>query len=79
MSWYNRLALNLAGDVVDDRLTLEGALPRVPGLFDPTSSAAISTRAMWLGERLRDLRYHLADTIGPALELSALRHRPWWR
>ena len=79
VSWYNRLALNLAGDVVDDRLTLEGALPPVPGLFDPTPSAAIPTRAMWIGERLRDLRYHLADTIGPALELSALRHRPWWR
>lgn len=79
MSWYGRLALNLTGQVVDDRVTLEVALPSVPGLFDPTSSAAIPTRAMWIGERLRDLRYHLADTIGPALELSALRHRPWWR
>ena len=44
-----------------------------------TASVAIPTRAMWIGERLRDLRYHLADTIGPALELSALGHRPWWR
>jgi hypothetical protein len=34
---------------------------------------------MWLGQYLRDLRHHLADTIGPALELSALRHQPWWR
>jgi hypothetical protein len=78
-SWYNRLALNLAADAVDDRVTLEKTLPSVPSLFDPASNAAIPTRAMWLGERLRDLRHHLTDTIGPALELSALRHRPWWR
>jgi hypothetical protein len=34
---------------------------------------------MWIGEQLRDLRRHLADTIGPAPELSAARRRPWWR
>jgi uncharacterized membrane protein YccC len=78
-SWYDRLALNLAGDAADDRVTLEETLPAVPGLFDPTSNAAIPTRTVWLGEHLRDLRHHLADTIGPAVELSALRHRPWWR
>jgi hypothetical protein len=32
---------------------------------------------MWIGQYLRDLRHHLAETIGPALELSALRHQPW--
>jgi hypothetical protein len=78
-SWYNRLALNLAGDADDDRVTLESTLPSVPSLFDPTSDTAIPTRALWLGERLRDLRHHLADTAGPAVELSASRHRPWWR
>jgi uncharacterized membrane protein YccC len=78
-SWYDRLALNLAGDAADDPATLEATLPAVPGLFDPTSNATIPARAVWLGERLRDLRHNLADTIGPALELSALRHRPWWR
>jgi len=30
-------------------------------------------------EHLCGLRQHLADTISPALELSALRRRPWWR
>jgi len=78
-SWYDRLARTLAGDGTDDRTSLEGALPSVPSLFDPTSDAAIPTRAMWIGEHLRGLRQHLPDTIGPALELSALRHRPWWR
>jgi Fusaric acid resistance protein-like len=79
VSWYDRLALNLAGNVVDDRVALEGALPSVPSLFDPASHASVPTREVWIGERLRDLRRHLADTIGPALELSALRYRPWWR
>ena len=41
--------------------------------------AAIPVRAVWIGQYLRDLRHHLADTIGPALELSALRQQPWWR
>ncbi len=68
-----------AGTSANVRCDREAPCAPVPGLFDPTSSAAIPTRAMWIGERLRDLRYHLADTIGPALELSALRHRPWWR
>lgn len=79
VSWYDRLALNLAGEQVDDRVALESALPRVSHLFDPASDIAIPTRSMWIGERLHGLRDHLADTIGPALELSALRHRPWWR
>ena len=79
MSWYHRLALNLAGAGADDRISLEGALPPVPRLFDAASGAAIPARAVWIGERLHDLRQHLAGTIGPALELSALRRRPWWR
>jgi uncharacterized membrane protein YccC len=78
-SWYDRLALNLAGGAADDRVALERALPSVPSLFDPKSDAAIPARAMWIGEHLRGLRRHLAGTIGPALELSALRRRPWWR
>jgi Fusaric acid resistance protein-like len=79
VSWYDRLALNLAGDYADDRVALEGALPVVSSLFDRPSNAAIPTRAMWIGEHLRGLRQHLAGTIGPTLELSALRRRPWWR
>jgi len=79
VSWYDRLALNLTGDEVDDRVTLERTLPSVPSLFDPASSVAIPARAMWIGEHLRGLRQHLAGTVGPALELSALRRRPWWR
>jgi uncharacterized membrane protein YccC len=79
VSWYDRLALNLAGARIDDRASLEGALPSVSSLFDPTSDAAIPTRAMWIGEHLRGLRRHLAGTIGPALELAELRRRPWWR
>jgi hypothetical protein len=79
VSWYDRLALNLAGHDGDDRVTLEGILPADPSLFDPAANAAIPTRAMWIGEHLRGLRYHLADTIGPALELSPSRRRPWWR
>jgi uncharacterized membrane protein YccC len=79
VSWFNRLALNLAGDAADDRVTLAERLPAVPSLFDPASGAAIPTRVVWLGERLRDLRRHLAGTVGPAVELSALRRRPWWR
>ncbi len=78
-SWYDKLALNLSGDGADDRVTLERPLPAVPGLFDPASPAAIPARAMWIGEHLCGLREHLEGTIGPALELSALRHRPWWR
>ena len=78
-SWYDRLALNLAAAGADDRAALERTLPAVPSLFDPASDAAIPTRAVWIGEHLRGLRHHLADTIGPALEMSALRHRPWWR
>lgn len=79
VSWYDRLALNLAGTDVDDRRTLEEALPSVSSLFDPASNVSVPTRAMWIGEHLHGLRYHLAGTIGPALELSASRHRPWWR
>jgi uncharacterized membrane protein YccC len=79
VSWYDRLALNLTGDAADDRVALERALPSVPGLFDPESDAAIPARDIWIGEHLRGLRCHLADTIGPASELSALRDRPWWR
>jgi hypothetical protein len=78
-SWYDKLALNLAGDHISDRATLEATLPAVPCLFDPTSCAAIPARAIWIGEHLRGLRHHLADTIGPALELAAVRRRPWWR
>jgi uncharacterized membrane protein YccC len=76
--WYDRLALNLAGDKADDR-ALEATLPAVWRLFDPAWDAAVPVRAMWIEEHLRGLRQHLADTIGPALELSALRRRPWWR
>jgi hypothetical protein len=79
VAWYDRLALNLAGHDADDRITLEGALPPVPGLSDPPADTAIPARAMWIGEHLHGLRCHLADIIGPALELSALRHQPWWR
>jgi uncharacterized membrane protein YccC len=79
VSWYDRLACTLAGDAADDRRTLEAALPEVSRLFDPASDAAIPARAMWIGEHPRGLRCHLADTIGPALELSAARRRPWWR
>jgi hypothetical protein len=68
---------SLAGDYADDRVVLEATLPVVSSLLDPTSHAAIPTRAMWIGEHLRGLRHHLADTIGPTLELSALRRRPW--
>ena len=78
VSWYDRLALNLAGEETDDHATLEGTLPSVASLFDPASDAAVPIRAVWIGEHLRDLRRHLADTIGPVLELSALRHQPWW-
>jgi hypothetical protein len=78
-SWYDRLALNLAGQEADDPATLERALPLVPSLFDPASDTAIPVRAVWIGQYLRDLRHHLAGTIGPALELSALRQQPWWR
>jgi hypothetical protein len=35
VSWYDRLAINLAGDEADDRVTFERALPSVPSLFDP--------------------------------------------
>jgi uncharacterized membrane protein YccC len=79
VSWYDRLALNLAGDDADDRRTLEAALPLVSGPLDPASGGAIPVRAMWIGQHLHDLRRHLADAIGPALELSAMRRRPWWR
>jgi uncharacterized membrane protein YccC len=79
VSWYDRLALNLAGEQADDPAALERALPSISGLLDPASDAAIPVRAVWIGQYLRDLRHHLADTIGPALELSALRQQPWWR
>jgi hypothetical protein len=72
-------ALSLAGGDAGDRAALEAALPAVSSLFDPASDAAIPARAMWIGEHLRGLRQHLAGTIGPALELSAARRRPWWR
>jgi uncharacterized membrane protein YccC len=78
VSWYDRLALGLAGDTAGDR-ALEATLPAVPRLFDPAWDAAVPVRAMWIEEHLRGLRQHLSDTIGPALELSALRRRPWWR
>jgi hypothetical protein len=55
VSWYDRLALDLAGDNADDRGTLEAALPAAWRLFDPTSDAAVPTRAMWIGEHLRGL------------------------
>jgi Fusaric acid resistance protein-like len=79
VSWYERLALNLAGDGADDRVALEAALPPVASPLDPTPGGVIPVRAMWIGQHLHDLRRHLADTIGPALELSAMRRRPWWR
>jgi hypothetical protein len=79
VSWYQRLALNLAGDDADDRPALEAALPPVLGPLDPAPEGSISLRALWIRQHLHDLRRHLADTIGPALELSAMRRRPWWR
>jgi uncharacterized membrane protein YccC len=79
VSWYERLASNLAGDDADDRGTLEAALPSVRSPLDPASEGAIPVRALWIGQHLDGLRRHLADTIGPALELSAMRRRPWWR
>jgi hypothetical protein len=78
VGWYDRLALNLAGDNADGR-ALEATLPAAWCLFDPAPDAAVPARAMWIGEHLHGLRQHLADTIGPALELSALCRRPWWR
>jgi uncharacterized membrane protein YccC len=79
VSWYERMARNLAGDAADDRGVLEAALPPVSGPLDPPSEGAIPVRAMWIGQYVHDLRRHLADTIAPALELSAMRRRPWWR
>ncbi|MBV9207739.1 MAG: hypothetical protein JO037_20585, partial [Actinobacteria bacterium] len=79
VSWYDRLARNLAGEAADDRRALETTLPAVSGLFDRGSDAAVPARAVWLEEHLRGLRQHLTGTIGPALELSAARRRPWWR
>jgi uncharacterized membrane protein YccC len=79
VSWYERLARNLAGDDADDRGTLEAALPSVVSPLDPASEDAIPVRALWIGQHLHDLRRHLADAIGPALELSAMRRQPWWR
>jgi hypothetical protein len=78
--WYARLARHLAGDDADDdRRALEAALPPVLSPLDPASGGAIPVRTLWIGQHLHDLRRHLADTIGPALELSAMRRRPWWR
>jgi hypothetical protein len=79
VSWYERLASNLAGDDADDRGTLEAALPSVRSPLDPASEGAIPVRALWIGQHLDGLRRHLAGTIGPALKLSAMRRRPWWR
>jgi hypothetical protein len=79
VSWYDRLALNLAGQEADDPAALERALPSISGLLDPAPDAAIPVRAVWIGQYLRDLRHNLAGAIGPALELSALRQQPWWR
>jgi hypothetical protein len=57
---------------------LEAALPPVLGPLDPASGGAIPVRTLWVGQHLHDLRRHLADTIGPTLELAAMRRRPWW-
>jgi hypothetical protein len=51
----------------------------VLGPLDPAPEGAIPVRALWIRQHLHDLRRHLAGTIGPALELSAMRRRPWWR
>jgi hypothetical protein len=60
------LALSLAGEAADDRVTLEEALPSFPGLPGP-AGATVSTLAMWIAEHLCGLRRHPADTIAPAL------------
>ncbi|MBV9207565.1 MAG: FUSC family protein, partial [Actinobacteria bacterium] len=41
VSWYDRLARNLAGEAADDRRALETTLPAVSGLFDRGSDAAV--------------------------------------
>jgi hypothetical protein len=77
-SWYDLAALGLAGQTRGDRGALEQALPGFAGLPD-LAGEAIPARDMWICEQLSGLRQHLADAIGPALELSALRRRPWWQ
>ncbi len=79
VSWYDRLAETLSGSVAADPAALEAALPSVPAPFDAPPTLGIPTRSLWISEHLRDLRAHLIGVIGPAVELSAVRRRPWWR
>ena len=65
--WYGELAKGLEGKLVSDRATLERTLPAVPiGFASPTPGTPVCT--MWVGEHLRDLRVHLAEIIGSAVE-----------
>jgi hypothetical protein len=77
--WYDRLATDLEGTTASDFANLEEALPSVPGLFGSTPIIGAPAGTLWVGEHLRDLRAHLTDVIGPAVEISAMRHVPWWR
>jgi hypothetical protein len=77
--WYSRLASDLEGRTIPDRQVLENALPPIPAPFASSRLAGLPASMLWVGEHLRDLRAHLEALIEPVVNVSRMRHRPWWR
>jgi uncharacterized membrane protein YccC len=78
VEWYGQVAGDLDGTGDSTTASLEQALPAIPAEFT-TPTAGLPTCIVWVSQHLLDLRVTLADIIEPAVEVSTLRRRAWWR
>jgi hypothetical protein len=78
VEWYDQVAGDLDGTTVATSGALEQALPAIPAEF-ATPTGGLPTCIVWVSQHLLDLRVTLTDLIGPVVEVSTMRRRPWWR
>ena len=78
VEWYGQVAGDLDGTTVATTEDLEQALPAIPAEF-ATPTGGLPTCIVWVSQHLLDLRATLTDLIGPVVEVSTMRRRPWWR
>jgi uncharacterized membrane protein YccC len=78
VEWYGQVAGDLDGTTVATTEDLEQALPTIPAEF-ATPTGGLPTCIVWVSQHLLDLRVTLTDIIGPVVEVSTMRRRPWWR
>jgi uncharacterized membrane protein YccC len=78
VEWYGQVAGDLDGTTVATTEDLKQALPAIPAEF-ATPTGGLPTCIVWVSQHLLDLRATLTDLIGPVVEVSTMRRRPWWR